>query len=86
MLPEESLWPIDTNYWEFHTGRNNFKTLDRIRKAMDERYGKSNSVEEFAYKSQVSNYELMRPMFEAFIAHKPKSTGLVQWMLNSAWP
>jgi len=86
MLPEESLWPIDTNYWEFHTGRNQFKTLSRIRKAMDERYGKSESVEEFAYKSQVSNYELMRPMFEAFIAHKPKSTGLVQWMLNSAWP
>jgi exo-1,4-beta-D-glucosaminidase len=25
-------------------------------------------------------------MFEAFIAHKPKSTGLIQWMLNSAWP
>jgi exo-1,4-beta-D-glucosaminidase len=86
MLPEESLWPIDTNYWEFHTGRNNFKTLGRIRKAMDERYGKSESVEEFAFKSQVSNYELMRPMFEAFVAHKPKTTGLVQWMLNSAWP
>lgn len=86
MLPQESLWPIDTNYWEFHTGRNNFKTLSRIRKALDMRYGKSHSVEEFAFKNQVSNYELMRPMFEAFIAHKPKSTGLVQWMLNSAWP
>ncbi|WP_133466289.1 glycoside hydrolase family 2 protein [Sunxiuqinia elliptica] len=86
MLPEESLWPIDTTYWEYHTGRNAFKTLDRFRKAMNERYGESQSVEEFAFKSQVSNYELMRPMFEAFIAHKPKSTGLVQWMLNSAWP
>lgn len=86
MLPEESLWPIDKKYWEYHTGRNQFKTLDRFRKALDKRYGKSNSVEEFAFKCQVSNYELMRPMFEAFIAHKPKSTGLVQWMLNSAWP
>ncbi|MCK3682844.1 sugar-binding domain-containing protein [Maribellus sp. YY47] len=86
MLPEESLWPIDKKYWEYHTGRNAFTTLDRFRKAMDERYGPSGSVEEFAFKSQVSNYELMRPMFEAFIAHKPKSTGLVQWMLNSAWP
>ncbi|MEN8186200.1 MAG: sugar-binding domain-containing protein [Bacteroidota bacterium] len=86
MLPEESLWPIDKKYWEYHTGRNNFKTLDRYRKALDARYGKSSSVEEFAFKSQVSNYELMRPMFEAFVAHKPKSTGLIQWMLNSAWP
>lgn len=86
MLPEESLWPIDTTYWEYHTGRNAFKTLNRFREALDVRYGKSNSVEEFAFKSQVSNYELMRSMFEAFIAHKPQSTGLIQWKLNSAWP
>ncbi len=86
MFPADKLWPIDKEYWEYHTGRNQFKTLDRYRKALDARYGKSASVEEFAFKSQLSNYELMRPMFEAFVAHKPKSTGLVQWMLNSAWP
>lgn len=86
MLPEKSLWPIDKEYWEYHCGRNAFKTLDRYRKAMRLRYGRSSSVEEFAFKSQVINYELMRPMFEAFVAHKPKSTGLIQWMLNSAWP
>ncbi|MCF6332308.1 MAG: hypothetical protein L3J11_03410 [Draconibacterium sp.] len=86
MLPEKSLWPIDKKYWEYHTGRNEFTTLDRFRKALNARYGKSSSIDEFAFKCQVSNYELMRPMFEAFIADKPKSTGLIQWMLNSAWP
>ena len=86
MLPEESLWPIDKKYWEFHTGRNEFTTLDRFLKSLSARYGGSSNIEEFAYKSQVSNYELMRPMFEAFIAHKPVSTGLIQWKLNSAWP
>ncbi len=86
MLPAESLWPIDKKYWEYHTGRNQFTTLDRYRKALSARYGESSSVEEFAYKSQVSNYEVMRPMFEAFVAHKPLSTGLIQWKLNSAWP
>ncbi len=86
MLPEESLWPIDKKYWEYHTGRNQFTTLDRYRKALSSRYGESSNVEEFAYKSQVSNYEVMRPMFEAFVAHKPVSTGLIQWKLNSAWP
>jgi exo-1,4-beta-D-glucosaminidase len=86
MLPEESLWPIDKEYWEFHCGRNEFITLDRYRKAMRLRYGSSTNVDEFAFKSQVMNYELMRPMFEAFVAHKPRSTGLIQWMLNSAWP
>ena len=86
MLPEQSLWPIDKEHWEYHCGRNEFITLDRYRKAMRLRYGSSSSVEEFAFKSQVMNYELMRPMFEAFVAHKPRSTGLIQWMLNSAWP
>ena len=86
MLPEQSLWPIDKEHWEYHCGRNEFITLDRYRKAMRLRYGSSSGVEEFAFKSQVMNYELMRPMFEAFVAHKPRSTGLIQWMLNSAWP
>jgi exo-1,4-beta-D-glucosaminidase len=86
MLPEKYLWPIDKEYWEYHCGRNAFQSLDRYRVAINSRYGKSNSVAEFAFKSQLMNYELMRPMFEAFIANKPKSTGLIQWMLNSAWP
>ncbi|GAB1452720.1 hypothetical protein MASR2M47_27760 [Draconibacterium sp.] len=76
MMPEEALWPIDKNYWEYHTGRNQFTSLDRDINAINERYGKSSSIEEFAYKAQVNNYEIMRPQFEAFIAHKPKSTGL----------
>lgn len=86
MLPEGSLWPIDKKYWEYHTGRNQFESLDRDVNALSKRYGESSDVEEFAFKSQVNNYEIMRPMFEAFIAHKPKSTGLVQWKMNSAWP
>jgi exo-1,4-beta-D-glucosaminidase len=86
MFPEESLWPIDKKYWEYHTGRNQFTTLDRFTRGLSARYGQSSGIEEFAFKSQVSNYELMRPMFEAFVANKPVSTGLVQWKLNSAWP
>ncbi len=86
MLPEKSLWPIDKKYWEYHTGRNAFTSLDRDRAAIDQRYGKSSNIEDFSFKAQVNNYEIMRPMFEAFVAHKPKSTGLVQWKMNSAWP
>lgn len=86
MMPEKALWPIDKTYWEYHTGRNEFTTLDRDINAIDSRYGKSSDIEEFSFKAQVNNYEIMRPQFEAFIAHKPKSTGLVQWQLNSAWP
>jgi exo-1,4-beta-D-glucosaminidase len=86
MLPEKSLWPIDKKFWEYHTGRNEFTSLDRDITAITKRYGESSDIDEFTFKAQVNNYEVMRPMFEAFIAHKPQSTGLVQWKLNSAWP
>ncbi|RLD76836.1 MAG: glycoside hydrolase family 2, partial [Bacteroidetes bacterium] len=85
MIPTESLWPID-EVWEYHCGSYVFGTLDRYKEAINKRYGESSNIEDFAFKSQVLNYELMRPMFEAFVAHKPKSTGVIHWMLNSAWP
>ncbi len=85
MLPKENHWPIDA-VWEYHCGSNAFSTLERITTALENRYGKANGIKDYAFKSQVLNYELMRPMFEAFIANQPKSTGIIQWMLNSALP
>ncbi len=85
MIPEDHLWPID-KFWEFHCGLNEFAKLDRYQQAINRRYGKPDNVEEFARKAQVLNYELMRPMFEALRANKGNATGIVQWMLNSAWP
>ncbi len=85
MIPEDHLWPVD-EVWEYHCGKNAFKTLDRFLTAVVKRYGKPRGVEDFAFKAQVLNYELMRPMFEAFQVNKAKATGVVQWMLNSAWP
>jgi exo-1,4-beta-D-glucosaminidase len=72
--------------WGFHCGRGVFKSLNRYTDALRMRYGKSNSLKDFAKKAQVLNYELMRPMFEAFSARRYTSTGIIQWMLNSAWP
>jgi exo-1,4-beta-D-glucosaminidase len=85
MLSEDHLWPID-EIWDYHCGRNEFTTLDRYTKALEMRYGKATGVEDYVKKAQVLNYELMRPMFEAFSAYRYKSTGVIQWMLNSAWP
>lgn len=85
MIPADHLWPID-EYWDFHCGLNEFDTLDRFREALRRRYGKAESVEAFTRKAQVLNYELMRPMFEAFRVNKGRATGVVQWMLNAAWP
>ncbi len=85
MIPEDHLWPID-DVWDFHCGRNEFNTLDRYNNALHHRYGKPESVEEFARVAQVANYEAIRAMFEAFGVNKHTTTGLIQWMYNSAWP
>ena len=85
MLPEESWWPMD-EMWEYHSGRGQFNTLDRYRTALDRRYGEAAGLEDFARKAQVANYEGMRAMFEAFQIRRPSTTGIIQWMLNSAWP
>jgi exo-1,4-beta-D-glucosaminidase len=37
-------------------------------------------------KSQVFQNELMKAMFEAFARNKYKSSGIIFWMYNSAWP
>lgn len=85
MIPPENLWPIDA-VWDFHCGRNEFNQMKRYVEALDRRYGPSDSVEEFLRKAQVASYEAIRPMFEAFAVNRPLSTGVIQWMLNSAWP
>ncbi len=85
MLPETHLWPPDS-HWDYHCGLYEFATLERFKEALDKRYGESANVDEFARKAQAMNYELMRPMFEAFQCHKGKATGIIQWMLNSALP
>ncbi|MBN2594581.1 MAG: hypothetical protein JXA81_13825 [Sedimentisphaerales bacterium] len=85
MIPAEELWPIG-DCWDFHCGLNEFSNLDRFRHALENRYGPVDNVEQFAYRAQILNYELIRPMFEAFRVNRPKATGVVQWMLNAAWP
>lgn len=85
MLPEEHLWPIDDT-WDYHCARNEFNNLNRYREALDRRYSEAKDVEDFIRKAQVANYEAMRAMFEAFAAHKHNATGVIQWMLNAAWP
>ena len=85
MLPPEHLWPIDS-WWDFHAGGGAFKDIHVFTEALDARYGKSANVEEFARKAQMMAYETHRAMFEAYGRNKYTSTGVIQWMLNNAWP
>lgn len=85
MIPKENLWPVD-DMWNFHCGRNEFNTMSRYITALENRYWKPSSVEAFARVAQAANYEAMRAMFEAFAVNRRVATGVIQWMLNSAWP
>ena len=85
MLPAEHLWPID-EVWNFHAGGGQFKDIHVFADSLNARYGPSANVEEFALKSQIQGYEGIRAMFEAYSRNKYTSTGVVQWMLNNAWP
>ena len=61
-------------------------TLNVFTEALNQRYGPANSVEEYALKAQVQAYEAHRAMMEAYGRNKYTSTGIIQWMLNNAWP
>jgi len=43
-------------------------------------------LEDFTFKSQLMAYEGVRAMYEAYSRNKYVSTGVIQWMLNNAWP
>jgi exo-1,4-beta-D-glucosaminidase len=85
MVPKEHLWPID-DYWNYHAGGGQFKNLKVFSAALEARYGTAKNVEEYANKAQLMSYESQRAMFEAYGANRFASTGLIQWMLNNAWP
>ena len=84
-VPEDKLWPIG-DVWNFHAGGSEFKNIDLFTHALEMRYGKAKSVSDYAWKSQAMIYEGQRAMFEAYGRNKYKSTGIIQWMLNNAWP
>jgi exo-1,4-beta-D-glucosaminidase len=82
MMPEEDLWPISDS-WEIRLHRAFYPIA---RKALESRYGKPESVEEYCMKSQVFQDEAVKAMFEAYAGNKYRSSGIIYWMYNSAWP
>lgn len=87
-IPEDKLWPINNSAWDFHctastTAMNN---LDVLTTVMNNKYGQAKDLNDYLMKANLINYDGTRAMFEAFRVNLGKTTGIVQWMLNSAWP
>jgi len=85
MLPPDHLWPID-DYWNYHAGGGQFKNLNIFTSALNTRYGTAKDVRDYATKSQLMTYEGERAMFEGYARNRYASSGVIQWMLNNAWP
>ncbi|KAJ5241801.1 Exo-beta-D-glucosaminidase [Penicillium citrinum] len=80
--PEEGLYHMSSK-------ESSFNTRSIYNKGLFSRYGKPINLEDYVLKCQMADYEATRAQFEAYSAHQNASrtaTGLVYWMLNSAWP
>ena len=85
IIPEKDLWPIN-EYWDFHAGGGQFKNVDLYNETLFKRYGPAKNLADYEWKSQAAAYEGERAMFEAFGRNRGTATGVIQWMLNNAWP
>lgn len=84
-LSDPNAWP-PTDAWSFHNGGGEFKTLTVFNEAMSAVYAEPHSAAEYERTAQTMAYDSERAMFEAYTRNKYTSTGVIQWMLNNAWP
>jgi len=82
MMPEKDMWPMSES-WDLRLHKSFYP---KPRAALESRYGKPTGVEEYSMKSQVFQNEAVKAMFEAYAANKYRSSGIIYWMYNSAWP
>ena len=73
--------------WNYHCGNKGvFGNLSKIILPINERLGNITNFDDFMRKSSAIVYEGHRAMFEAYECYRYESTGVIQWMLNNAWP
>ena len=85
MLPTEHLWPID-DFWNYHAASESFSNVNRFNKAMNGMFGTPSGLPDYLNRAQAMAYDGERAMFEAYARNKYTSTGVIQWMVNNAWP
>ncbi len=85
MLPPDHLIPDDP-MWNYHAGSERFANLRHFEDAMNAIYGAPVDFADYERKAQAMAYDSERAMFEAYSRNKYNSTGVIQWMLNNAWP
>lgn len=76
----------EQRFFSFHNGSGKFNRLTVFDDAMNATYGKPENLKDYVRIAQAMTYNGERAMFEAYSRNKYTSTGVIQWMLNNAWP
>ena len=86
-IPQDKLWPVADEY-DYHTttSRDALHDLSELKTVIEKRMGGAKDLDDFLRKAHFLDYEGTRAMIEAHRVNVPRSTGVIQWMLNSAWP
>jgi exo-1,4-beta-D-glucosaminidase len=84
-LSDPEAWPPSTD-WSLHNGGGGFMTLKDLNESMEAMYAKPNSAADYTRLASTMEYDSERAMFESYSRNKYESTGVIQWMLNNAWP
>ena len=97
-IPKEDWWPLPTDeqlkndpntVWNKHffgKEARNAKPID-YKKAVNEQFGESDSLEEFCEKAQLLNMEVVKGMYEAWNDKMwNDASGLLLWMSHPAYP
>ncbi len=84
-IPADEIWP-PSNSWSYHNGGGKFTEISVFNDAMKATYGPAQDADEYIRTAQAMTYDGERAMFEAYSRNKYTSTGVIQWMLNNAWP
>jgi exo-1,4-beta-D-glucosaminidase len=84
-LPDPEAWPPSAD-WSLHYGGGGFKNLAVLDSAMNAIYAKPTNLAEYTRMAATMEYDSERAMFESYSGNKFVATGVIQWMLNNAWP
>ena len=84
-LTDPAAWP-PTADWSLHMGGGEFTNLKVFDAAMKAVYARPDSAADYYRLASTMEYDSERAMYEAYSRNKYSSTGVIQWMLNNAWP
>ncbi|KAJ0118683.1 exo-beta-D-glucosaminidase [Diaporthe amygdali] len=89
-------WPGINDLWRrpskdlYHMSpADSFSSRKIYNKALWRRFGAPRGLSEYLLSAQMMDYEATRAQFEAYSSNwsaKRPATGLIYWLLNSAWP